>query len=195
MTSTFAAFGLILGLSAAGATASVPDVVGRWVIEPGASDEGGRRPEPGGAAPARIGGTPPGAFPEEVQPAGALPAGGASGRRGGNPAAAFAEFNSNPEELVFDRDPDGTLTLDAGDGVSRLYLDGRRFKRANGLLETTVRIKEGALVLDSQPSGGGVRVTIAYGLDAQGHLLVDATLKAPQGKPVVKRRVYTRAAR
>jgi hypothetical protein len=192
---TLVALGLALGLSGAHAAQAAPDLAGRWAIEPGASDEGGRRPEPGGESPRRIGGAPPGAFPEETQPAGALPEGIVSGgQNGANPAAVLKEFGASPEELVFGRDPDGTLTLDDGNTVARLYADGRRFKRANGLLETIVRQKDGALVLESQPSGGGIKVTVAYALDAQDHLIVDATLKPPQGKAMKRRRVYKRVS-
>lgn len=189
------ALGLALGLPGAAAAQSPRGLVGRWVIEPGSSDEGGRRPEPGSESPGRIGGAPPGAFPEEIQPAGALPAGIVGGSAsGGNPAAVLREFGASPEELTFARDPDGTLTLDDGETVSRLYSDGRRFKRANGLLESSVRLKDGALVLESQPSGGGIKMTVAYALDAQDHLIVDASLKPPQGKATKRRRVYKRAS-
>lgn len=160
------ALALALGLPEAAAAPSAPDLVGRWVIDAGASDEEGRRVGPPGGA-----GAPSGAFPAPV----------------------LREFAGTPEELLFERDPDGTLTLDDGNSVSRLYADGRRFKRANGLLESTVKLKDGALLVESQPGGGGVKVTVAYSTDAQGHLLVDATLKPPQGKPLQRRRVYKRA--
>ncbi len=171
------------------------DLSGRWAIDPNLSgDDGGQPGAMGGRGQGGIGGAPPGAFPEEVLPAGPLPRGQRPGKApAGDPHAAMREFAASPEVLIFGRDPDGTLTLDDGETLGRLYTDGRRFKRANGLLETKAQLKEGALLVESQPSGGGPRVTVSYSLDAKGRLLVVSTLKPASGKPSERRRVYVRA--
>jgi hypothetical protein len=160
----------LLSLVAVGpaAVANGPDLVGSWVLDHALSAEGPPRGGPGALLPSSSSGTGP------------------------SPAAALAEFVAAPESLEFGRDPDGTLTLDDGERLTRLYTDGRRFKRANGLLETRCRIKDGVLELESRPPGSDLKVSVAYSLDAQRRLLVDATLKPPRGKALRRRRVYNR---
>jgi len=191
------------------AKSSIPNLAGRWQLNRQLSEDarqkmreamnqgrprsglmGGRRPRGGGS------GGPGGALPPEAF-------GGGNDREPDETTRDLLE----PPEMLTVTQTEGQVTIEDAEGVVRLYTDGRKSKRENGLVEVRARWKGSELVVESKgadlpKAGSGSRespskrigapksVTV-YGLDAaKRQLLVTTHLEVPFGESVVVRRVY-----
>jgi hypothetical protein len=187
---------------------AIPNLAGRWQLNRELSEDarqkmreamnqgrprsglmGGRRPRGGGA------GAPAGALPPEGF--------GGADRESEGPSQDLLE----PPELLTVTQTEGQVTIEDGQRVLRLYTDGRKSKRENGLVEVRARWKASELVVESKgadlpkagsdsqrsPSNriGAPKSVTVYALDAaKRQLLVTTHLEGPLGESVVVRRVY-----
>jgi hypothetical protein len=112
-----------------------------------------------------------------------------------------------PPAMLTVTQTEGQVTIEDGEGVLRLYTDGRKSKRENGLVEVRARWKGSELVVESKEADlpkagsgsqqspskriGAPKSVTVYGLDAaKRQLLVTTHLDVPFGESVVVRRVY-----
>jgi hypothetical protein len=187
---------------------SIPNLAGRWQLNRELSEDarqkmreamnkgqprsglmGGRRPRGGGSGRA----------------AGALPPEGFGGT---DPEAdgTSRDLLAPPEQLTVTQ-TEGLVTIEDGERVLRLYTDGRKSKRENGLVEVRARWKGSELVVESKGADlpkagsdshqstpkriGAPKSVTVYGLDVtKRQLLVTTHLDVPFGESVVVRRVY-----
>ena len=186
---------------------SIPNLAGRWQLNRELSEDarqkmreamnqgrpragviGGRRPRAGGS------GGPMGAPPDGF--------GGAD-----NEPDGAARDPLEPPAMLTVTQTEGQVTIEDGEGVLRLYTDGRKSKRENGLVEVRARWKGSELVVESKGADlpkagsdsqqgtpkriGAPKSVTVYGLDAaKRQLLVTTHLDVPFGESVVVRRVY-----
>lgn len=187
---------------------SIPNLAGRWQLNRELSEDARQkmreamnqgRPRsgmPGGRRPR--GGSSGG-------PAGALPPEGFGGADR-EPDGTSRDLLEPPEQLNVTQ-TEGQVTIEDGEGVLRLYTDGRKSKRENGLVEVRARWKGSELVVESKGADlpkagrgseqsppkriGAPKSVTVYGLDAaKRQLLVTTHLDVPFGESVVVRRVY-----
>jgi hypothetical protein len=112
-----------------------------------------------------------------------------------------------PPAMLTVTQTEGLVTIEDGEGVLRLYTDGRKSKRENGLVEVRARWKGAELVVESKGADppkagsgsqqspptrvGAPKSVTVYGLDAaKRQLLVTTHLDVAFGESVVVRRVY-----
>jgi len=191
------------------AKSSIPNLAGRWQLNRELSEDAGQKMREARKNQER----PRSGMPGDRRPRG----GGSGGPMGAPPPEGFGGTDREsdgaardllePPAMLTVTQTEGQVTIEDGEGVLRLYTDGRKSKRENGLVEVRARWKGSELVVeskgadlpkagsDSQQSPpkriGAPKSVTVYGLDvAKRQLLVTTHLDVPFGESVVVRRVY-----
>jgi hypothetical protein len=176
------------------ATADAQSISGAWTLDLQSSDR-----EPAIA--------PGGGEPGEGERGGGRRAGMGGGRMGGGMRGegrgsreamqqareTVQELVQPAERLTITQTPDQVTFTDSDGRIRHYAANGRKEKHQmlSGVVETKTTWKDGQLVMESQPEGGGAKVVQTYSLDPKTRQLIVTTAMEGSGRSMPPiRRVY-----